>query len=71
MLTVSKDARELISVGHFASHKIHERNTALQSAWRELKNMASNRKQKLVDALEAQKVSRLYQCVLWILVLEH
>ncbi|XP_065894234.1 spectrin beta chain, non-erythrocytic 1-like isoform X3 [Dysidea avara] len=55
VLAVSKDAKELISMGHFASHKIHDRNTALQSAWRELKNLASNRKQKLVDALEAQK----------------
>jgi len=62
VLAVSKDARELISMGHFASHQIHDRNTALQSAWRELKNLASTRKQKLVDALEAQKVrmSMLY-----------
>jgi len=63
VLAVNKDAKELISMGHFASHKIHDRNTALQSAWRELKNLASNRKQKLVDALEAQKVHSTY--VLW------
>ena len=45
-------------MGHFASQTIHDRNTALQSSWRELKNLANGRKQKLSDALEAQKVIR-------------
>ena len=58
MVTIGKEAKELISEGHFASQTIHERNATLQSLWRELKNLASGRKQKLSDALEAQKVTR-------------
>ena len=60
MVTIGKEARELISTGHHASQVIHERNTTLQSLWRELKNLATGRKQKLSDALEAQKVSRYF-----------
>jgi len=59
VLTISKEAKELISVGHFASQTIHEKNSTLQSLWRELKNLASSRKQKLIDALEAQKARKI------------
>ena len=59
VVTISKEAKELISVGHSSSQTIHERNSTLQSLWIELKNLASSRKQKLSDALEAQKVRKL------------
>ena len=63
VVTISKEAKELISVGHFSSQTIHERNSTLQSLWIELKNLASSRKQKLSDALEAQKARKLHICM--------
>ena len=68
MVTIGKEARELISMGHHASQTINERNATLQSLWRELKNLASGRKRKLGDALEAQKVMILLVSRLFTLV---
>lgn len=64
MVTIGKEARELISMGHHASQTIHERNATLQSLWRELKNLATGRKRKLGDALEAQKVVSLLVAII-------
>lgn len=55
--SVDQSAKELVSCEHFASDSIEDLNTELQHCWKQLKLLASNRTQKLADALEAQKVS--------------
>ena len=59
---VEKTTKELVASDHFASDTIEQQNSELQHLWRQLKLLAAKRTQKLNDALEAQKVSKLTQC---------
>ena len=60
MQAVEKKAQELLDSDHFAAEDISQQAASLQRQWRELKMVAGRRTQKLSDALEAQKVSELY-----------
>ena len=57
--TVLASGQDLIDSNHYASDEIEERCEELSGSWELLMEAAAERKQKLGDALESQKVSRV------------
>ena len=55
--TVLASGQDLIDSNHYASDEIEERCEELSTSWESLMGAAAERKQKLNDALESQKVS--------------
>lgn len=55
--TVLASGQDLIDSNHYASDEIEERCEELSGSWKLLMEAAAERKQKLGDALESQKVS--------------
>ena len=55
--TVLASGQDLIDSNHYASEEIEERCEELSTSWESLMGAAAERKQKLNDALESQKVS--------------
>jgi spectrin beta len=58
--SVNSRAQQMIRSGHFASEDISSRCDHLTKAFRSLKDAASVRKLRLMDAHEVQTVSRTY-----------
>ena len=54
---VISSAQQLIQGEHYAIKDINEELTRIQTSWYHLKEMAEERKRKLLDALESQTVS--------------
>lgn len=55
--TVLASGQDLIDSSHYASDEIEERCEELNGSWEQLTGAAAERKHKLGDALESQKVS--------------
>ena len=55
--TVLTSGQDLIDSNHYAADEIEERCEELNESWESLLRAAAERKQKLGDALESQKVS--------------
>ena len=51
--------QDLIDSNHYATDEIEERCVELSGSWDLLKGAAAERKEKLGDALESQKVSKM------------
>lgn len=58
--TVQKTGECLISEEHYASEDILENNSTLREAWTKLLETIENRRKKLVESLQVQKVRRLH-----------
>ena len=58
--TVLASGQDLIDSNHYASDEIEERCEELSTSWESLMGAAAERKQKLNDALESQKVSDIF-----------
>ena len=56
--TVLASGQDLIDSNHYATDEIEERCVELSGSWDLLKGAAAERKEKLGDALESQKVSK-------------
>jgi hypothetical protein len=56
--TVKKTGERLISEDHYASVDILENNTTLENGWKALLESIDERKKKLSQSLQLQKVSR-------------
>ena len=54
--TVQKTGECLISEEHYASEEILENNTSLREAWAKLLTTIKNKRKKLSDSLQVQKV---------------
>ena len=59
--TVLASGQDLIDSNHYASDEIEARCEELSASWEQLMGAAAERKQKLGDALESQKVSVAYK----------
>ena len=59
--TVLASGQDLIDSNHYASEEIEERCEELSTSWESLMGAAAERKQKLNDALESQKVSNIFK----------
>ena len=55
--TVLASGQDLIDSNHYASNEIEERCEELNESWALLMEASAERKQRLEDALESQKVS--------------
>ena len=55
--TVFASGQDLIDSNHYASNEIEERCEELNESWALLMEASAERKQRLDDALESQKVS--------------
>jgi hypothetical protein len=60
--TVEKTGEHLISEEHYASEDILEKNNSLQEAWKTLLATIEERRKKLDDSLQVQKVRGLSKC---------
>lgn len=58
--TVQKTGECLISEEHYASEDILENNSTLREVWTKLLETIENRRKKLVESLQVQKVRRLH-----------
>lgn len=58
--TVLASGQDLIDSNHYASDEIEERCEQLNESWALLMGASDERKQRLGDALESQKVSEIH-----------
>ena len=63
--TVLASGQDLIDSNHYAADEIEERCEELNESWELLMKAAAERKQRLSDALESQKVNKYVLLYSW------
>ena len=66
--TVKKTGERLISEEHYASVNILENNSTLEEAWKTLLETIDEKRKKLNQSLQVQKVNRNVDCQCAIIV---
>lgn len=68
--SLASRATAMVRSGHFASEKIDTLSRELQEKLMQLRDLASIRKLRLLDAVESQMVITIFVLLSWVLILE-
>ena len=65
--SVANTAHHMVKKEHYAAREVQEKLDHLQGQLQDLKDMAAQRKARLLDAVESQMVGHRYACIIVII----